>query len=151
MAAAFVEHEGLVPANIVPHAVPCAGDSAKSADDGVWVFVPITTPKEEATAAQQRSQPKIGSKKIISFIKGRSAGARTWLASRVGAVLPGTEVSKGSVACAARVACQAVAERPEILAACLIGGAGLAAMGTRVLLRGGFVYYCFVPHFHFHG
>jgi hypothetical protein len=142
------EGQGLLPAQAVPCAAPSSAE--KGGDDGVWVFVPVNAPADQLSV-QADSRGRAGpSGKLKGFLKGQEAGARNWLASRLGAVLPmGQEKSQGSIACAARTACAAVAERPEILAACLIGGAGLATLATRVLLQGGFVYCCFVPHFIF--
>ncbi|KAG5187296.1 hypothetical protein JKP88DRAFT_218557 [Tribonema minus] len=135
----------------VPQAFPCAPphteDSTKP-DEGVWVFVP--TNLDCPPVAETNPAERTAARALRGYVRGRAAGAKSWLKSRVSSLIPpGQAKHLSGVAGAARSVCDVVAERPDLALLALGTGAGLACVATKVLLQGGFVYCCFIPHFIF--
>lgn len=136
-------------------AVACAppAPAPSTADEGVWVWVPVDAPSVSTASRQNQAAAAANgntSSALRGYMKGRTAGARSWLKARANALVPpGQQQQLSSVVGVAKSACQTVIDKPDLALLALGAGAGLACLASRVLLRGGFVYCCFIPHFIF--
>mmetsp|Transcript_1281 Transcript_1281/g.1651 ORF Transcript_1281/g.1651 Transcript_1281/m.1651 type:complete len:204 (+) Transcript_1281:52-663(+) len=123
------------------HATPCESpkkNRLEEPEEGVWVFVPKDAPMDHFSNTRDDS--------LNAWTKSKRL-VKGWFKSKFNEIVPrrkGREV--GGVV---NAACTMIAERPMVSLLAVGTGIGLAYTAANVLLHGGFIYCCFVPHFNF--